>query len=122
VGGLQSFCRKDFFVEGIRSRLDEMPFCLTESDDFVKSRQGERHSKKLQMQGAPFDKLRVNSLRNEACIEVRCKPAPAKAGERCLPASGGGSATPQMDFCEAVAFGRKTNSFEGRRNNEQRKL
>jgi hypothetical protein len=34
-------------------------------DDFVKSRQGGRHSKKLQMQGARI-------LRNEAHIEVRC--------------------------------------------------
>ncbi len=34
-------------------------------DDFIKSRQGRRHSKKLQMQGARI-------LRNEAYIEVRC--------------------------------------------------
>ncbi len=34
-------------------------------DDFVKSRQDRRHSKKLQMQGARI-------LRNEAYIEVRC--------------------------------------------------
>jgi hypothetical protein len=35
------------------------------TNDFVKSRQGRRHSKKLQMQGARI-------LRNEAYIEVRC--------------------------------------------------
>jgi len=34
-------------------------------DDFVRSRQTARHSKKLQMQGARI-------LRNEAYIEVRC--------------------------------------------------
>jgi len=34
-------------------------------DDFVKSRQSRRHSKKLQMQGARI-------LRNEAYMEVRC--------------------------------------------------
>jgi len=47
-------------------------------DDFVKSRQGSRHSKKLHMQGARI-------LRNEAYIEVRCND------ERW-------STTPQMDF------------------------
>jgi hypothetical protein len=45
-------------------------------DEFVKSRQRGRHSKKLQMQGAQI-------LRNEAYIEVR------RSDEGCLPASGG---------------------------------
>jgi hypothetical protein len=39
---------------------------VTMDDDFVKSRQGRRHSKKLQMQGARI-------LRDEAYIEVRRK-------------------------------------------------
>jgi hypothetical protein len=43
-----------------------------------------RLRKKLQRQGTPI-------LRNEAYFGVRCKPAPAKAGEGC-------SATPHMDF------------------------
>jgi hypothetical protein len=47
-----------------------------------------RLRKKLQRQGTPI-------LRNEAYFGVRCKPAPAKAGEGC-------SATPHMDFLEVV--------------------
>ena len=57
-------------------------FCGFNEDALVKSQQDGRHSKKFQMQGTRI-------LRNEAYIEVRRKPAPAKAGERCLPASGG---------------------------------
>ena len=47
-----------------RNRLGELP-PIESLEDFVKSRQGGRHSKKLQMQGARI-------LRNEAYIEVRC--------------------------------------------------
>jgi hypothetical protein len=45
----------------MKERLGDL---VTMDDDFVKSRQGRRHSKKIQMQGARI-------LRNEAYIEVR---------------------------------------------------
>ncbi|OGP51540.1 MAG: hypothetical protein A2Y79_08495 [Deltaproteobacteria bacterium RBG_13_43_22] len=54
-------------------------------DEFVKSHQRGRHSKKLQMPG-------VQILGNEAYREVRRnKPAPVKTGEGC-------STTQHMDF------------------------
>ena len=56
-------CAKNFSNRREIFKSEYVSFCKI--DEFVKSRQTRRHSKKLQMQG-------VRILRNEAYIEVRC--------------------------------------------------